>query len=144
MRIATILAAAILILAAMLPPAVLAGTQGAACSPSDTTKVLAWENRVGDTSDGNDALWVCSSLSQMPVHTLPGTCHAGLISPNTWNDCISSVSLWLPSGWRACFYPWALYDGFLESWPGPYHGERVNLAHGDQVESVKLTSGSCV
>lgn len=86
-----------------------AGSQGS-CAMQDTTKVILYENKIGDTSDGDDRLWLCSStldFRNLP-HTLPGMCHYTFVKTyDDWDNCVSSMTVFLPSGdstWRACYY----------------------------------------
>jgi hypothetical protein len=108
----------------------LAATQGS-CPASDHEKVLLWENQAGDTSDGNDNYWKCGSDSDLNSgdgHTLPGDCNARVIPATSWNDCATSVSVWVPDNRKLCFYAGANYSS--REGPiivGPVSGSRVFL-----------------
>lgn len=91
---------------------VAAGTQGS-CNVTDTQKVHFYENRIGDTSDGDDTLWQCgtseANFADGPAHTLAGKCKGAISLDDEWNDCISSVTAWIPQGQLLCMYGNANY-----------------------------------
>jgi hypothetical protein len=120
------------------PALVFAGTQGS-CLSSDTSKVLLWENGIGDTGDNNDNLWKCGNDNNLDndAHSLPGDCKGWLFSSTTWNDCVTSVSVWVPAGWCIGFYKHAGYDGImaLSTIQGPSSGTRINLQNNDELSS---------
>lgn len=130
------------------PAAVLAGTQGT-CSPHDTSMVRLWENIIGDTSDNNDSYWKCGDDSDLDNddHTLPGTCKAGILARENWNDCVSSVTVYVATGYKWCFYGNSLYGNPLGSITHSQNGNRVNLGSGanDGISSFRwrTTSQSC-
>ena len=72
---------------------VIAATQGS-CPSTDTTKVLLYENAVGDLSDGDDRLWKCTGDPDLgnDSHTPAGNCHSPLLGSATWSDCVSSYT----------------------------------------------------
>ncbi len=118
----------------------LAGTQGS-CPTNDTTKVLLWENSIGDPSDGDDRYWKCSSDPDLSNddHTPPGNCASVLLGSSTWNDCVSSVSVWLPSGYCINFYLNANYEGNMRNTvQGPVSGTRFNLPYNDALSSFLM------
>lgn len=99
-RLGVVVSVAVLLVGS-LPALVLAGTQGTTCgSSSDTSKVRLWENSIGDTGDNNDSNWLCSSDTDLSNndHTLAGNCKAVGFDSLTWNDCVSSVTVYVPSG----------------------------------------------
>jgi hypothetical protein len=85
----------------------MAGTQGT-CQVGDNKKVLFYENTIGDTSDGNDTLWQCAGGQadmRNVIHTLSGNCKSGVLKLNdNWDDCISSMLPYIPSGVYLCLY----------------------------------------
>lgn len=117
-----------------------AGTQGADC-PGDATKVRLWENVIGDTGDGNDSYWLCNPDSNLlgNEHTLPGACKGAVLSPNNWNDCVSSISVWVPAG--QCFVSYREQDWgqAQDILAGPRNGARVNVVAGtsDTMSSLR-------
>lgn len=132
-------------LVAFLPGEAFAGHQGGYCTPTDTTRLIAWENVIGDTSDGNDNIDFCGNVTNLDAisHTLPGDCHSVWFPPQgTWNDCISSVTLWVPSGWLWCGYINRDYGLFNWQRAGPLKGVRQNLGSEEQLSSFKFTSNS--
>jgi len=139
-RILAAMLFAVLLVGAMVGIA-LAATQGS-CLSGDTTKFLLWENVIGDTQDNNDNLWLCSGDSDLSnnAHTLAGDCKAGFFGSSTWNDCVSSVSVWVPAGWCANFYKDANQGGNMnQPVVGPESGLRVNLGWNDQLSSLTIT-----
>ncbi len=125
-----------------------AGTQGSDCS-GDSSKVRLWENAIGDTQDNNDSYWKCSSDSDLgsagDAHTLPGDCAATPIGSSTWNDCVSSFTIWVPSGQRFCLYRDQDYGSLLAQYIGPISNLRYDVGVGwnDKLTSFKWTTGSC-
>jgi len=140
-----------IIFIALAAPVVLAGTQTQnGCSTdwnTDTTKILAWENIIGDTSDGNDNLKICidANIDLNDIdHTLAGNCHAPFFGSNTWNDCISSVSIWIPAApWHACFYENTGYSLLRHSFTGPFSGQRFNISGNDKISSISMRNFAC-
>ena len=122
-----------------IPALAFAGTQGS-CLSSDTSKLRLWENVINDTQDGNDTYWKCGNDTDLnnDSHTLPGDCKGTILSSTTWNDCVSSVSVWVPSGWCVSFYRNAGYDASMpnDTIQGPASGTRINLDYNDQLSSV--------
>lgn len=124
-------------------PVVNAGQQGTAC-PSDPTRVLLWENATNDSSDGNDTYWKCSDDSDLNSgddHTLPGNCNNGLIGgTGNWNDCVSAVTAYIPSGWKLCIYQNAGYSNPTQVWiASSNNGVHINLSSDmrDQLSSFR-------
>jgi hypothetical protein len=102
----TIAAVVALLYLLAFAPVAWAGTQGS-CPPDDTMKVRFYENSIGDGSDNNDTWWRCSSSDSSfgnDTHTLTGLCKAFVKPTDTWDDCISSVQAYYPSGYRFCLY----------------------------------------
>lgn len=121
------------------------GTQGSACSSTDTSKVLLWENRINDTSDGNDNLWKCGGDPTLSddSHTIAGDCHAGVLNRVTWNDCVDSVTVWVPSGYSICFYGNSNYsNSFGPHKAGPVSNYRFNLGVTDGLTSFRFVQGT--
>lgn len=129
-------------------PTALAGTQGSSCS-GDTTQVLLWENSIGDTSDNNDNYWKCSNDSNLNSgddHTLPGDCHATPFNNGNWNDCVSSFTAYIPSGWYLCFYGNSDYNKLYpyRAYSSAYNGIRTAAPWNDGISSFRwLTSSLC-
>lgn len=127
---------------------VFAAVQGS-CSVSDETKVLLYENESGDTSDGDDRLWKCGSDTDLgnDDHTLPGTCKSDGLGRTNWNDCVTSVRIYLPSSsWRLCLYGNAGYANQNISptvITGPEAGVRYDLSPTDGLSSFKITTSTC-
>jgi hypothetical protein len=132
----TLLAAVLAVLAVVIAASfVRAGTQGG-CSDKLAGSLQMWENAWGDTSDGDDNLWMLCSPSNVPranadfrdwPHTLPGLCKANYKIGDNWNDCISSYWVNLPSSlWVLCLYQDVQYGGLYLVQHGPYVG-RANL-----------------
>jgi hypothetical protein len=122
------------------PEIALAAVQGS-CPSSDPTKVLLWENAIGDTSDGDDRYWKCSSDADLSNddHTLPGNCRSIGFGSSTWNDCVSSVSVWLPAAYCMNFYIDANYERNMNNTVrGPVSGTRFNLPHNDALSSFLI------
>jgi hypothetical protein len=105
-----------------------AATQNAACS-ADAEKLLMWENLTpADTSGGNDNIWFCGvQASVMPSHTIAGTCQTLLIQRSTWNDCVSSITIWLPAGRKVCVYTDVNFGGHGLCWDNAQGGIRWAL-----------------
>jgi hypothetical protein len=119
----------------LLPSAqpALGATQGTVCS--GTNKILLWENKIFDTSDGNDKYWKCqsfdSNLSTLEdTHVLPGDCHSVLLNSGTWNDCVSSFTIWLDSAHVLCLYSNRFWSGHFLTVKGPRPGWRYNIPSG--------------
>lgn len=146
-RFLSILIAVMLCLSAFVvaPATAFAGTQGS-CSGTDTSRLLLWENAIGDTSDGNDNLWKCGGDADLnnDSHTLPGDCNTQLIDRANWNDCVSSVTVWVPSGYVLCFYGNANYTNSEPPHQvGPKSNYRFNLTGlNDGLSSFKYVAGS--
>ena len=125
-------------------PVAVAGTQGS-CLVTDESKVLLWENSVGDTQDGNDKLWLCGNDSDLTnnEHTLPGDCKNFPFGSGNWNDCVSSFTAFEPDGWVGswCFYEHINYAGPFDHNDG--EGFHVNLLYSDILSSVKLLNILC-
>lgn len=136
-RIAATLVVLVLLVVAF-PGLVSAGTQGG-CVAGDDSKVRLWENVIGDTQDNNDSYWKCGDDSDLnnDSHTLPGDCKGTVLNSTTWNDCVSSVSVWVPAGWCVSFYRDAGYNFIManNTIQGPAVGVRFNLQYNDQLSS---------
>lgn len=108
-------------------------------SCSNDFRVLLYENKINDTSDNDDRLWVCGGADNLAEysHTLPGGCKAGYVSYDNWNDCVSSVKPYYPTGWKACFYVNEDYNGAIPG-IGTTSGSRLNMPNGynDSLSSV--------
>ena len=115
---------------ALSPAVTLAGTEGPTCLSTDTTKVRMWENADGDTSDDNDSIWFCGSDSDLSNnnHTLPGDCNRPWPAATTWNDCISSYTIWVPTGQHFCIYRDASYATTVQDKSGPISGLRFDAS----------------
>lgn len=109
-KILALLAAGAMLLT--FAPVVQAGTQGS-CNSTDTSKVRLWENGSNDSSDGDDSLWICATHTNFSAitHTLPGGCKTSFPLGDSWNDCISSWTVWVPPNSAACLYK----DSFLNN-----------------------------
>jgi hypothetical protein len=120
-----------------------AGTQGNDCV-GDTTKVRLWENAIGDTSDGNDSLWKCfnDALLSDDSHLLPGDCKGAFIPSFTWNDCVSSFTVWIPDGQCFVSYRESSYGTAQDIIAGPRVGVRFNVVGGtnDTMSSLRWIS----
>jgi hypothetical protein len=146
-KLSTVLMALALCMAAFIiapVSSVFAGTQGS-CSVSDTTKVRLYENRINDTSDGNDQLWLCGNDSNLTqTHTLSGGCQSqAIIKPfDDWNDCVSSAFVYVPASTILCFYENANYSGYAQKVTP--RSERIDLIAGihDKVSSLRFISGN--
>lgn len=142
--VATVLVVYVMVNAVQL---ILAGAQGTPCSPSDTENVRLWENAQGDTSDGNDSIYLCghqySNLGDI-AHTLPGDCHGGgVFGSSTWSDCTNGATVRVPAGEHFCVYSGTGYGGsLLMDKAGPQVGARYDYT-ADIASSVKFTSASC-
>lgn len=153
----------VLLLTLALAPIVNAGTQGG-CASKGSGSVQVWENLSWDHQDDDDNWWVwCSpivpngglhvdDLGQV-AHTLPGNCKSVHVHNDNWNDCISSVVVFLPSSlWVVCFYQEANEGGQAAHYSGPRSWSRIDLPYslptggfiGDEVSSIRLDNdGSC-
>jgi len=112
-----------------------AGTQGS-CPSGDTSKLRLYENSIGDTSDNDDRLWLCTSDTDLSNndHTLPGNCNSDGFDSVTWNDCISSVAVWVPANQCVDFFRSAGQGGNMGiTVQGPSSGTRINLPYNDQL-----------
>jgi hypothetical protein len=142
-----------LLLLGALAPSAFAGTQqyGAPCTGN---RWLGYENTTNDSSDGNDRLWVCNFNG--PVygdnldiqHSLPGTCKAPIIVGDEWNDCLSSVIVYIEDNTKAlCLYDGYGYTGASEKFTPFNSGIRYNLTLpsinlNDKVASFKWINNS--
>lgn len=124
---------------------VFAGTQGSDCV-GDTSKVRLWENAVGDTSDGNDSVWLCGNTSNLIFinHTLAGTCKGAFVGQSTWNDCVQRATIWVPAGWRLVFYRDDQYNTWDLCVPtaGGIAGGAVNMNTTDALTSFRWLQGT--
>jgi hypothetical protein len=141
-----VLAAAMLCLSivALMPAVVLGGTQGANCT-GDNERVRLWENAGGDSSDGNDSLWRCVSTPDLGDinHTLSGDCNRPWPPSSTWNDCVSSITMWVPAGRRLCVYEDADYSTLRQSYAGPLTAVPFDVGVGwnDRLTSFRFVNG---
>lgn len=144
MKRSLLAAASALLLLFTLTPAALGADQGsyANCPTGDTTKIRIWENSIGDTTHGNDTLILCGpnwDLSQVG-YTIndTGGCQGAFGNRSNWNDCASSVTVWVPSGSAICLYSDAGYTGesLRAYFVGPKAGERYNIFN-DQLSSLR-------
>jgi hypothetical protein len=131
------------------PVFVSAGTQNG-CQSGDGTKVRIWENAIGDTSDGDDSLWKCGSDSDLSNddHTLPGNCHVSVVGGGSgfdWNDCASSITVYLTNGQRLCLFEDANYNGqrrgFVDAQIVRYNLNTSTL-HNDSLSSLWIGSSA--
>lgn len=113
----------------LVPTIAVAGTQGS-CDGSDSTKVRLWENEESDTSDDNDSVWVCAAENNLAgiSHTLPGDCNRPWPPSGSWNDCVSSYTIWVPAGKRFCLYRDSDYGTVAQNKLGPLTGVRIDLS----------------
>lgn len=123
---------------------VTAGTQGS-CAGADTSKVLLWENAIGDTVDGNDNYWKCASDSSLNVgddHTLPGDCKGFFLPSTSWQDCVSSYTVWVPAGNCLIFYRDTNYSADFAVFAGSRANQRFNVpsASNDTLSSFRWVS----
>lgn len=89
-----------------------------------------WENEENDTSDGNDSLWRCGTAEDDLAdisHTLGGDCNRPWPPSGSWNDCVSSFTLWVPSNRRFCLYRDADYGTVITTKVGPISNQRFNV-----------------
>jgi hypothetical protein len=130
-------------------PAVLADEQYYGCSEAtwinDTSKFVLYEHAIGDVGDGNDQLLGCNDLRNLHniTHVPAGGCRGyGIVVPNNWGDCVSSIYVKIPGGQVFCWFEDPDYWGAHKSKVGPYAG-RFNLTVGfaDQISSVAFTPG---
>lgn len=148
----TILAAVLALAVSTLAGAAVvnAGLQNPTSCVGDTSTVQIWENGSGDTSDGNDSFMICSQEIDLALvnHVLPGNCADGLLGKGTWNDCVSSATVRIPSGYKACFYRSHDYQVLLSGYgsiSGPTSARYTFTGFdNDNLSSVKIkSSGSC-
>lgn len=143
-----LLATALLFSGTMLAsaPVVYAGTQGSDC-PNDPRKVRLWENAAGQTDDGNDSYWRCTAADDLATvnHTEPGDCNRPWPASTTWNDCVSSFTVWVNAGWKLCLYEDAGETGLKATYFGPITGYRYDVGVGwnDRLSSFKWVTTSC-
>jgi hypothetical protein len=117
-------------------PVALAAGQGS-CPASDATKFTFHENSKGDVSDGADYLWVCGGVGNFAAisHTLPGNCNNGFLGSSTWDNCISSITFYVPNGLVACLYEEPYYYRNFDAHLSGQNG-RYNIAN-DILSSIK-------
>lgn len=132
-------------------PAVSAGTQGS-CTPTTGASIRFYENKKGDTGDNNDSFWiVCNKTligSQWKIadlagysHSLPGDCASLVGGRSTWNDCVSSIKVWLPSTfYEISLYNCASYNCYSERVDGPWTAYRLDLTINDALSSLIITA----
>lgn len=74
-------------------------------------------------------------------HTLSGYCARPVLPANNWNDCLSSVKMWLPtSSSYVCIYEDSGYDGNYKRFVGPYGGTIRNFDSADILMNDKISS----
>lgn len=72
---------------------------------------------------------------------LPGNCKAVGFDSVTWNDCVSSVSVWLPAGQCIDFFKNADGSGNMNNTvQGPANGVRFNLPSNDTLSRFNFYS----
>jgi hypothetical protein len=153
---ALILATSGLLTLAVAP--VLAGTQYAGSCSTSMNRWLAYENAIGDSSDGDDRLWLCNVGSlggdNLDIdHNLAGICKAPAKINDNWNDCLSSFRVYIVDATRAlCIYSGYGYGGtksFKIVWSDAVASYRKNLADyniaSDTASSFRwiVYNGSC-
>lgn len=129
-------------------PLVFAGEQFYGCSEAtwmnDTSRFTLYENAIGDSSDGNDALLGCNDIYNLHnvTHAPAGTCNSTrlIFDENHWGDCVSSYYVRVPAGQVFCVFEHFGYYGAIVGYKvGPYSG-RTNLSY-DYTSSVGFTPG---
>lgn len=109
-------------------PSVFAGVQGSCIGDSEF--VLFYENRIGDTSDGDDRLYQCNSsesnYADGPAHTLAGKCKGAFSPDDEWNDCISGAFVHMPSDRVLCVYGSSSWTGGSQRFTA--HDTRQNMS----------------
>lgn len=142
-RLLSILAASVMLGASMaivVPALAMAATQGS-CESDDNNKVKLWENSIGDTSGGNDALWKCTSDGNLgdDDHTIAGDCNRPFPEAGNWNDCVSSFTVYVSANWKLCLYQDSGYDTLKATYFGSLTGTRYDAG---ALWDDKLTSFS--
>jgi hypothetical protein len=117
-----IVALTLLVTVAVVP--VVAYTQGS-CAADDSSRVVVYENRIGDTSDGNDILWSCGNTTVLPVKTTPTYCTGTL---SQWNNCVGSYEVTIPARTRFCAYDGTTYTAGVIVNSGNYAYYTVSYA----------------
>jgi hypothetical protein len=136
----------ILVATAMFASAapVFALTQGS-CPANDTSKVLLYENKVGGgvVGSGDDRLWVCGNTSSLwYIPTESSGCEGAFSPQSNWNDCVSSLQAWIPSGYHLELYDDASYQHRFQCLAF-FSGQAINLTHNDSLTSFRWLSGTC-
>lgn len=94
-----------------------------------------------------DDYWKCSDDSTLTddSHTLPTDCNATPFGSTTWNDCVSSYTVWVPAGLHFCLYQDVSYGNLKADHPGPISEIRYDVGVGwnDALSSFKWVSGTC-
>jgi hypothetical protein len=60
------------------------------------------------------------------THTLPGTCSGVARLNDDWNDCISSIQLFLGANYHLCVYVHNQWTFLTGDWVGPFNGGIVS------------------
>lgn len=139
---------ALLLGALVLPAAAAAANQLYNCGFN--VRVIEYENKSNDHSDGDDTLSICvppgfalniANLHGID-HILPTECNSLSVpfgSP-TWGDCASSF--WVATGWTLCYYRDTNWSG---PWVGQWIGNNTRFDLGsssnDQVSSIRIKPG---
>jgi outer membrane protein assembly factor BamB len=111
---------------------------------NDSERVAIWENAVGDTSGGNDKLFLCNETSNLHNFISSGcNGYLGAVEPD-WGDCASAVTMTIPSSHVVCFYQNTGYSGnVVFRRTGPLVSGQVNMGTGsDQASSFRFRLGT--
>lgn len=80
------------------------------------------------------------------THIFSGHCQRASVIylADDWNDCISSVRMWINSGQKLCLYYNAWYNSTMAYYYGPRSGTTINLTGGknDALSSIRFVSSS--
>lgn len=135
----------VIVIALGLPavlPALALADQATSCASNDNTKVRVWENKINDTSDGNDSTWFCGSDNDLSndSHTPAGDCNRPWPPSGNWSDCISSYTLTVADGKHFCLYKDTSYDTLIVDKIGPITSVRYNVpvAFDDTASSLRF------
>lgn len=144
-----VVALGVLLGALALAPLVRADTQGS-CTPTTNVSIRFYENVPSDHSNDDDSIWiVCNggataqngNMANVP-HVLPGECNGRLGDGSTWDNCTSTVRMWLPSSfWRFCAYTgYNMHGTVIANFTGPYWPGEVWFTGGynDTLSSFRI------
>lgn len=113
---------------------------------ADTSRFTLFENDTSDTANGNDQFFGCSNIPDLRKFNSAGCSgHLGQVG-FTWNDCASSISARVPSGYVFCAYSDANYalgvgwSGLTYYQVGSSGANRVNII--ENVSSVRFMPGT--